>query len=189
MIRSARVRALLALALIAVSLYIARTVPVRLGLDLRGGTQIVLETRSTPTTHAGREATDRTLEVLRGRVDALGVAEPTLVRSGSNRIIVELPGVRDPKEAADVLGRTAQLTFHPVLGTVGGPADRREDARDLVLPDESGHPLRLAGNSALTGKDVKGAAARFDQETGAGWHVTLDFDGAGRDRWARLTGE
>lgn len=189
MIRSARVRALLALAVIAVSLYVARTVPVRLGLDLRGGTQIVLETRSTPTTEAGREATDRTLEVLRGRVDALGVAEPTLVRSGSDRIIVELPGVRDPEEAADVLGRTAQLTFHPVLGTADGPVDRREDARDLVLPDESGHPLRLAENSALTGKDVKGAAARFDQETGAGWHVTLDFDHAGRDRWARLTGE
>ncbi|MFF2997893.1 protein translocase subunit SecD [Streptomyces sp. NPDC057950] len=189
MIRSARVRALLALAVIAVSLYIARTVPVRLGLDLRGGTQIVLETRSTPTTEADREATDRTLEVLRGRVDALGVAEPTLVRSGGNRIIVELPGVRDPEEAADVLGRTAQLAFHPVLGTADGPVNRREDAGDLVLPDESGHPLRLAAHSALTGKDVEGAAARFDQETGAGWHVTLDFDHAGRDRWARLTGQ
>ncbi|MFJ8009129.1 protein translocase subunit SecD [Streptomyces fagopyri] len=188
MIRSARVRALLALAVIAVSLYIACTVPVRLGLDLRGGTQIVLETRSTPTIHAGREATDRTLEVLRGRVDALGVAEPTLVRSGGNRIIVELPGVRDPAEAAAVLGRTAQLTFHPVLGA-GDLGDRREDARDLVLPDEAGRPLRLAEDSALTGEDVKGAAARFDQETAAGWHVTLDFDRAGRDRWARLTGE
>ncbi|MFD8418008.1 protein translocase subunit SecD [Streptomyces sp. NPDC059466] len=189
MIRSARVRALLALTVIALSLYIACTVPVRLGLDLRGGTQIVLETRSTPSAEAGREATDRTLEVLRGRVDALGVAEPTLVRSGSNRIIVELPGVRDPKEAADVLGRTAQLTFHPVLGTAGDPGEGREDARDLVLPDESGRPLRLAKDSALTGKEVEGAAARFDQETGAGWHVTLDFDQAGRDRWARLTGE
>ncbi|WP_329323387.1 protein translocase subunit SecD [Streptomyces sp. NBC_01715] len=189
MIRSTRVRALLALAVIALSSYIACTVPVRLGLDLRGGTQIVLETRSTPSAEAGREATDRTLEVLRGRVDALGVAEPTLVRSGSNRIIVELPGVRDPEEAAGVLGRTAQLTFHPVLGTADGPADRRGNARERVLPDESGHRLRLAGNSALTGKDVKGAAARFDQETGAGWHVTLDFDRAGRDRWTRLTGE
>ncbi|MFF8591821.1 protein translocase subunit SecD [Streptomyces sp. NPDC015220] len=186
MIRSARVRALFALAVIALSLYIAATVPVRLGLDLRGGTQIVLETRSTPTTEAGRAATDRTLEVLRGRVDGLGVAEPTLVRSGANRIIVELPGVQDPKKAADVLGRTAQLTFHPVLGPAGSQAAEKSGER--VLSDESGQRLRLAA-AALTGKDVKGADARFDQESGAGWHVTVDFDRAGRGRWAKLTGQ
>ncbi|MGW3465703.1 hypothetical protein ACWDE9_41935, partial [Streptomyces olivaceoviridis] len=62
MTRSHRVRASLALAVIAVSLYIAVTVPVRLGLDLRGGTQIVLQTRSTATTDADRAVTDRTLE-------------------------------------------------------------------------------------------------------------------------------
>ncbi|QTE02574.1 protein translocase subunit SecD [Streptomyces cyanogenus] len=190
--RSLRVRALLALAVISVSLYVAVTVPVRLGLDLRGGTQIVLETRSTPTADTDSEATDRTLEVLRGRIDALGVAEPTLVRSGERRIIVDLPGVQDPKKAADVLGRTAQLTFHPVLGAADGsdgtsrPLPKRSPER--VLPDESGLPLRL-GTAALTGEHVKGAAARFDQHGGAGWHVTVDFEGPGRDGWARLTGE
>ncbi|MFF5654327.1 protein translocase subunit SecD [Streptomyces collinus] len=190
--RSLRVRALLALAVLALSLYVAATVPVRLGLDLRGGTQIVLETRSTPTADADSAATDRTLEVLRGRIDALGVAEPTLVRSGDHRIIVELPGVQDPKKAADVLGRTAQLAFHPVLGAA---RDGDETSRPLpkrpaqrVLPDESGTPLRL-GPALLTGEDVKEAAARFDQQGGAGWHVTVGFEGAGRDGWARLTGE
>ncbi|MGW4439360.1 protein translocase subunit SecD [Streptomyces sp. NPDC004596] len=185
MIRSARVRALLALTVIAVSLYIALTVPIRLGLDLRGGTQIVLQTRSTPTATADREATDRTLEVLRGRVDALGVAEPTLVRSGEDRIIVELPGVRDPKQAAEVLGRTAQLTIHPVAGTA--TADTK-GAGERVLPDASGERLRLRA-AALTGQQVEDAAARFDQESGAGWHITVDFGGAGRAEWARLTGE
>ncbi|MEU7722974.1 protein translocase subunit SecD [Streptomyces tibetensis] len=190
--RALRLRALLALAVLALSLYIAATVPVRLGLDLRGGTQIVLETRSTPTADADRAATDRTLEVLRGRIDALGVAEPGLVRSGDNRIIVELPGVQDPKEAADVLGRTAQLTVHPVLGTADGsdgtsrPLPKRP--RERVLPDESGTALRL-GPTSLTGEDVKEAAARFDQQGGAGWHVTVGFEGAGRAHWARLTGE
>ncbi|WP_435222022.1 protein translocase subunit SecD [Streptomyces sp. Tue6028] len=190
--RSLRVRALLALAVIALSLYVAVTVPVRLGLDLRGGTQIVLQTRSSPTTEADRAATDRTLEVLRGRIDALGVAEPSLVRSGENRIIAELPGVQDPKKAADVLGRTAQLTFHPVLGTADGADDTSRPLpkrpRESVLPDESGTPLRLSA-AALTGAHVKEAAARFDQQGGAGWHVTVDFEGAGRDGWARLTGE
>ncbi|MFF7097253.1 protein translocase subunit SecD [Streptomyces rubradiris] len=192
MTRSVRVRALLALAVIALSVYITVTVPLRLGLDLRGGTQIVLETRSTPTARADRETTDRTLEVLRGRVDALGVAEPTLVRSGENRVIVELPGVRDPRKAAEVLGRTAQLTFHPVLDAArqGGktPHPLPERSGQRILPDESGTPLRLA-SPALTGGHVKKAAARFDPQGGAGWHVTVDFAGAGRDGWARLTGE
>lgn len=122
MTRAARVRALLALVAVALSLYVAATVPVRLGLDLRGGTQIVLETRSAPSAPsapAGAEATARTVEVLRGRIDALGVAEPVIAQSGDHRIIVELPGVEDPAQAAAVLGRTAQLTFHAVLGTAG----------------------------------------------------------------------
>ncbi|MEU3892236.1 protein translocase subunit SecD [Streptomyces sp. NPDC029041] len=190
--RSPRVRALLALAVLALSLYIAATVPVRLGLDLRGGTQIVLETRSTPAAGADRAATDRTLEVLRGRIDALGVAEPTLLRSGDDRIIVELPGVQDPKKAADVLGRTAQLTFHPVLGTAykasATSGKLPERPRERVLPDESGTPLRL-GPTSLTGEDVKEAAARFDQQGGAGWHVTVGFESSGRTGWAGLTGE
>ncbi|WP_405935153.1 protein translocase subunit SecD [Streptomyces longwoodensis] len=174
--------------MLAVSLYVAVAVPVRLGLDLRGGTQIVLETRSTATTDADREATDRTLEVLRGRIDALGVAEPSLVRSGERRIIVELPGVQDPERAADVLGRTAQLTFHPVLGTTQDTAAGTPVARERVLPDESGTALRL-GPAALTGANVEEAAARFDQQGGAGWHVTVDFAGAGRAGWSKLTGE
>ncbi|MFE2046814.1 protein translocase subunit SecD [Streptomyces sp. NPDC059477] len=219
-----RLRALLALAVLAASLAIALTVPVRLGLDLRGGTQIVLETRSTPTTEADRAATDRTLEVLRGRIDALGVAEPTLVRSGDHRIIVELPGVQDPEQAAEVLGRTAQLTVHPVLGaappaTEATPAPADPDttatpspeatpppteptaapsteatpppataAEELTLPDESGQRLRLQP-AALTGQDVKGAEARFDPQSGAGWTVTVDFSDGGQDRWTQVTAQ
>ncbi|MEV7289370.1 protein translocase subunit SecD [Streptomyces sp. NPDC093252] len=188
-----RLRALLALAVLAASLAIALTVPVRLGLDLRGGTQIVLETRSTPTTEADRAATDRTLEVLRGRIDALGVAEPTLVRSGDQRIIVELPGVQDPEQAAEVLGRTAQLTMHPVLGpadpaTTAPPADSGDEpaGAERVLPDESGQPLRL-GPAGLTGQDVEGADARFDPQSGTGWHVTVGFGEGGRADWTALT--
>ncbi|MFG3549517.1 protein translocase subunit SecD [Streptomyces sp. NPDC047725] len=190
--RSLRLRALIALAVIAVSVAISLTVPIRLGLDLRGGTQIVLETKSTATTKADREATDRTVEVLRGRIDALGVAEPTIVRSGENRVVVELPGVQDPKKAADVLGRTAQLTVHSVLGAAesaeGADAKQTDPSKERVLPDETGQPLRLKA-ADLTGQDVKGADARFDQQNGAGWHVTVDFKDKGSDRWAEVTGE
>ncbi|MET8485556.1 protein translocase subunit SecD [Streptomyces tendae] len=194
--RSLNVRALVALAVMAASVAIALTMPVRLGLDLRGGTQIVLETKSTETTKADREATDRTVEVLRGRIDALGVAEPTIVRSGENRVVVELPGVQDPKQAADVLGRTAQLTVHSVLGPAenagdgAGDKDEKTSGADgeRVLPDESGQSLRLKA-ATLTGQDVKGADARFDQQNGAGWTVTVDFKDSGSDRWAQVTGE
>jgi SecD/SecF fusion protein len=182
---------------VVLSLHVALTVPVQLGLDLRGGSQLVLETRPTATSDAGDEATDRTVEVLRGRIDALGVAEPTLARSGDHRIVVELPGAQDPSRAADLLGRTAELTFHQVLGQVPGPADRADGTPDplpeeppggQVLADGSGNRLRLQATS-LTGKEVGKAAHRFDQQGGAGWHVTVDFQGPGRDGWARLTGE
>ncbi|MES5823123.1 protein translocase subunit SecD [Streptomyces sp. RG80] len=190
--RALRVRGLLALAVVALSLFAALTVPVRLGLDLSGGTQIVLETRPTGAAGSDSETTDRTLEVLRGRIDALGVAEPTLARSGDNRIIVELPGVQDPATATEVLGRTAQLTFHRVLGEAADGDDTDEPLakrpRQQVLPDESGRLLRLEAAS-LTGADVDEAVARFDQQSGAGWHVTVDFRAAGKDGWARLTGQ
>ncbi|WP_351228982.1 protein translocase subunit SecD [Streptomyces sp. NPDC002133] len=190
--RSLRIRGLFALAAVALSLYIALTVPVQLGLDLRGGTQIVLETRPTATSHPDSETTDRTVEVLRGRIDALGVTESTIARSGSNRIVVELPGVQDPTKATDVLGRTAQLTFHQVLGTANSADDTPDPLpkrpRQHVLADESGQLLRLQAAS-LTGNDVKEAATRFDQQGGAGWHVIVDFKGPGRDGWARLTGQ
>ena len=102
--------------ILGLSAFYAFTQEPRLGLDLRGGTSITLETEDSPTTQADAEATDRALEVLRRRVDALGVSEPTLARSGENRIIVELPGVQDSAAAAEAVGQTAQLTFHPVLG-------------------------------------------------------------------------
>jgi SecD/SecF fusion protein len=182
--RATRVRALLALAVVALSVFIAVTVPAQLGLDLRGGTQIVLETRDSPTTDTESDpgpdsvstddATDRTLEVLRRRVDALGVTEPTIARSGENRIIVELPGVQDPREAAEVLGQTAQLTVHPVLGAQGSGADQKG--------------LKL-GETELTGADVSGAEAGFDPQGGLGWFVTVDLRDRGEERWAQLTGE
>ncbi|GAU70376.1 preprotein translocase subunit SecF [Streptomyces sp. NBRC 110611] len=193
-------RALLALAVLALSAYLALTQPLRLGLDLRGGTQIVLETRDSPTAKADGDATDRTLEVLRRRVDALGVAEPSIARSGENRIVVELPGLQAPEEAAKVLGRTAQLTIHPVLpGPAGAPAEAPSEAGaqpkaegpgqpHKTLPDASGTPLPL-GPPSLTGAEVARAEARFDSHDGTGWFVALDLHGRGERAWAELTGE
>ncbi|MER6945862.1 protein translocase subunit SecD [Nonomuraea sp. NPDC000554] len=171
-------RAVVACAVIATALLLAFTISPRLGLDLRGGTQLVFETRDSPTVKADSEATDRALDVLRLRADALGVSEPTLVRSGERRIIVELPGVLDPRQAAEVIGKTAQLTFHPVLG-------RAEPGDERAVKDESGQPLAL-GPAAITGDGVTDAAGRTDAQLGAGWFVTVGFREA--EAWQRLTG-
>jgi SecD/SecF fusion protein len=174
------VRLLVALAILGASAAVAIGLEPRLGLDLRGGTQIVLEAQDTPSAKADGAATDKTLEVLRRRVDALGVAEPSLARSGENRIVVELPGLQDPAEAAEVIGRTAQLSFHPVANQAG------EGVSETV--DEDGAPL-LMGASALTGEGVKDASAGTDPSHGPGWYVTVDFTGPGGAAWQRLTGE
>lgn len=170
-------RALLSLIVLAASAYLLLTTVPRLGLDLRGGTQIVLETHDSPTAKANAEATERTLEVLRRRIDALGVAEPTIARSGDNRIIVELPGLQDPAQAVRVIGRTAQLTFHPVL-TTGGK----------VMADESGQQVHI-GPAALSGDGVEAAQPETNPQEGPGWYVAMKFRDAGGKSWAQLTGK
>ncbi|MBE1585225.1 SecD/SecF fusion protein [Nonomuraea angiospora] len=164
-----------ALAVIAISLILALVSAPRLGLDLRGGTQLVFETRDSPTVKADSAATDRALDVLRQRADALGVVDPTLVRSGERRIIVELPGVLDPRQAAEVIGRTAQLAFHPVLG----------EGDESGVRDENGGRLRL-GPAAITGDGIADAVEQSDPQRGPGWWVSIDFRDAGA--WQRMSG-
>ncbi len=184
--RDGVVRALAATGVVAAAVAVCVSESPRLGLDLRGGTQIVLETQDAPGRTADSESTDRALEVLRRRVDALGVAEPSLTRSGERRIIVELPGVQDPREAAEVIGRTAQLTVHPVIGLGGPNADAGPStAGRTVLPDEQGQQLHL-GPVALTGEGVSSASAGTD-EHGTAWLVSVDFTGAAGEAWQRIT--
>jgi SecD/SecF fusion protein len=184
--RGLLVRALLSLIVIGSALAIAVTQSPRLGLDLRGGTQIVLEAQDTPDLTVTAQSTDQVLEVLRRRVDALGVSEPNLTRSGERRIIVELPGVQDPREAAEVIGRTAQLTMHPVLGAEppGQPAAPAREG-ETVLPDESGALLRLAP-AALNGSAIDNAQGQ-PNEFGTSWGVAVDFDGPGGDAYRQMT--
>jgi SecD/SecF fusion protein len=194
MSRAFLVRALVAVAVLALSGFIAVTQKPVLGLDLRGGTQITLQVQDSPNTplQANPETTDAVLAVMRNRVDALGVSEPTLVRSGDDQIIIELPGVEDPREAARAIGQQAQLSFHAVKGIAPVPQTKPgqkppqgdlDPGPGLALADESGQPLQLAP-AALTGDGVSGADAVL--ETG-GWNVSIDFNGRGEDAWTQLT--
>ncbi|MDX2406021.1 protein translocase subunit SecD [Streptomyces microflavus] len=196
MTRATTVRAVLAAAVLLVSVFITLTMSPRLGLDLQGGTRMVLQAEDSATVEANRETTDRTLEVLRQRIDSLGVAEPVLTRSGEDRIIVELPDVQDPRQAAAVIGRTAQLSFHAVQGATPPRTEPESEPETepgsgsgrLTLPDEQGTQLDL-GPARLSGAGVKDATASFEAQQAAGWTVKLDFHkDAGKD-WTRLTGE
>jgi SecD/SecF fusion protein len=180
--RGLLVRGVLALGVLVASAFLLLTTDPRLGLDLRGGTQIVLETRDSPTVRADSDATDRSMEVLRRRIDELGVAEPVLARSGEQRIVVELPGVQDPAEALEVLGRTAQLTVHPV---VGQGTEAGDGQRAITTPE--GEPLVL-GPAAMTGEGIDDAVAGTNTR-GAGWLVSVDFTGDGGGAWQRVTAQ
>ncbi len=83
-----------------------------LGLDLQGGIHLVMEVDvANLSADAARDAVDRAQEVIRNRVDQFGVAEPVIQRQGTNRIIVELPGIQDIQRAKSLVGQTALLEF------------------------------------------------------------------------------
>ena len=123
-----------------------------LGLDLQGGVEVVLrpvpdESEVTP------EALDQALEIIRNRVDALGVAEPDITRQGGN-IVVQLPGVDDQDRAIALVGQTAELRFRPVLA---GPVSAAEIASYRAALEESGDDegeAGEAGDAELTAADL-----------------------------------
>ncbi len=101
---------ILALAAVALGFTVATGNSPQLGLDLQGGASVVLQPRD----EVASGLLDQAIEIIRDRVDALGVAEPDITRQGDS-IIVSLPGVRNKDRAVEVVGQTAQLYFRPVL--------------------------------------------------------------------------
>src|SRR6185436_18737917 len=104
---------LLVFGLIAASLVVLDRRDTKLGLDLQGGVQLVYDAEPTAQQPAVTpEALQRALDIMRERVDALGVSEPELLQSGRNQIEVDLPGVENAERAAQQVGSTAQLSFY-----------------------------------------------------------------------------
>lgn len=189
MSRGVWVRFILVLGLLAGCAALALNVKPNLGLDLRGGAQFVFEAEGTEQTPATAENVDKTLEVLRGRVDALGVAESVLVRQGENRILVELPGVtsdEEAQEAEESIGTTAKLTIHEVLSEAQPEAEPSEEG-NLVLPSDQGDTLEI-GPTVIQGEQITGASA-VQRDQSVQWVVAIDFNGDGGSTWARITGE
>jgi preprotein translocase subunit SecD len=118
-----------------------------LGLDLQGGASVVLQP---PEGVDASGVLDQAIEVIRNRVDALGVAEPEIARQG-NAVIVELPGVRDQRRALDVVGQTAELRFRPVLAELPPPGEEPEPTTTTTsTPSSSTTATTAPGDTSTT---------------------------------------
>lgn len=141
-------------------------------------------------------AVNQNLTTLRNRINELGVAEALVQTQGSNRIVVELPGVQDTAEAKRVLGRTANLEFRlvsdlndqyidPYTGQLTGLVPPGTEAFAFESLD-SGRQLLLNRSRILTGERVQNASSGFSQDTG-GAEVNITLDAAGGKLMADAT--
>lgn len=112
---------------------------INLGLDLQGGSHVILECKDSPNALVDDDAVNRVLEVIRNRVDQLGVSEPVIQRQGSNRILVQLPGIDDPEAAVDLIGKTALLEFKDEEGETLMTGAHLLNAKETF--DQFGRPI------------------------------------------------
>jgi len=107
--------------LLAASVAVILAKPTRLGLDLKGGVSLIYQAKPTKQSAVTGDAINRSLDIMRTRVDQLGVSEPQIQRAGSDQIDVSLPDVKNAGEAAKQVGTTAQMYFYDWEPNVLGP--------------------------------------------------------------------
>ncbi len=182
--------------------------PLRLGLDLQGGSQLTIQVKPTkehPTiTQLDLDAVQKVIE---NRINGLGVSEALIQGAGNNQILVQLPGVNDPQQAERVLGGTAQLEFREQkAGTEGQLSAEMRVLRaakaQQTLIKKSGDKKAVAevqanilkqytqidklfDKAVITGKNLKGASP--EPLSAGGWNVAIEFDTFGGDAFAKLT--
>lgn len=146
-------------------------------------------------TQMEHHAIAQTLEILRNRVDEFGVSEPVIQREGTDRIIIELPGVDDPARAKSVIGRTAQLSFHLVVDGVDPNqyVERQAPAGTKLLFQEErvgdqvyNRPVLVERRAVLTGERLSNASAGYNSQDNAP-SVFIDFDRAGALKFGQVT--
>ena len=107
--------------LLVLSGLVIATKPTVLGLDLKGGVSLVYQAKPTKQAQVTSESVDQTIDIMRKRIDTLGVAEPEIQRTGADQIDVSLPNVTNADQAAAQVGKTAQLYFYDWETNVLGP--------------------------------------------------------------------
>jgi len=134
-----------------------------------------------------REAIARAMEVMRKRVDPDGTKEITLQPQGGDRIILEVPGADDPEAIKNLIGKTAQLTFHDVVTNLSQDdiSKGRLRSRQKVLPVKGGGSMVISERVIVSGDDLTDAKAAFDQNGRPA--VAFSFNTAGSRRFANHT--
>ncbi|XHR86057.1 MAG: protein translocase subunit SecD [Gloeotrichia echinulata GP01] len=207
-----RQRSLLALILVLViaAITVIATIPIPLGLDLRGGSQLTIQVK---TTAEIKQITERELEavkkVVEGRINGLGVSEPVIQTVGTDKILVQLPGVNDPEQAERVLGGTAQLEFRKQkpgtetqlfafqtsraelkgkqqeLRTGKDKAAIVKNQEELLKNNQAIAELFESTDPPLTGKYLENAYGEPTQSDN--WNVAIRFNQKGGELFATLT--
>ncbi|MEP2530959.1 protein translocase subunit SecD [Shimia sp.] len=135
------------------------------------------------------------LEIIRRRIDEVGTREPTIQRQGSDRILIQVPGIGSAAELKDIIGTTAQLTFHPVVGR-GANANQNPGVGNLLMPaienadttstdDDVFYILEAA--PVVTGEELVDAQPSFDQNGGPA--VSFRFNPTGARKFGDYTAE
>ena len=197
---------ILVLVIAAITLLVNK--PMRLGLDLQGGSQLTIQVKPTkehPT--ISQLDLDAVQKVIENRINGLGVSEALVQSSGTDRVSVQLPGVNDPQQAERVLGGTAQLEFREQKADTEGKLSAElavldEAKRKQIALKKSGDKQAIADNQAalqkqyteigklfnkavITGKNLKNASPQ--PLPNSGWEVAIEFDGTGGDAFAKMT--
>ncbi|MFP3953075.1 MAG: protein translocase subunit SecD [Candidatus Acetothermia bacterium] len=167
---------------------------INLGLDLKGGTRIVLQAEGIDDM-SGEERSktiDRIVTILNNRVNQYGLTEPTIRPLGDKRVEVELPGTTDPEVARRLIGRTALLEFQKVVksGSPGGSLSQTNQSQE-VIPGREGDegesiPYLVQKTPLMTGKILKDATVKTSQDPQNPIFVSLEFNSEGATTFAEV---
>ncbi len=184
--------------------------PMRLGLDLQGGSELTIQVKPTKEhPEISKLDIDAVQKVIENRINGLGVSEALIQSAGNNQILVQLPGVNDPQQAERVLGGTAQLEFREqkagTEGQLGAELAVLNEAKakkesfkktkstdkpaiaavQLAIDKQYTEIGKLFDKAAITGKHLKHASP--EPLSAGSWEVAIEFDSFGGDAFAKLT--
>ncbi len=164
---------------------------IKLGLDLQGGMYLVLRVDTSKLEpRARQDASSRAMEIIRNRIDQFGVSEPSIQMQGEDRIVVQLPGIKDRQRALDLIGKTALLEFKLVSDDA---AKLREALAGnsttgyTLFKDERGGDLLLEDKTLLTGQTISNAVVNFESNFNEPV-VALEFNSEGGKIFSDITG-
>jgi len=162
-------------------------------INVLDGQRIVMQQTQEGLELAVTQAMDSATDVVRRRIDALGTREPTIIRQGEDRIVVQVPGLEDPQALKDLLGQTAELEFK-LVDTSALAADIQqgvappgsEIARGAPGSDYEGAAIAVRRLGGIRGDSLTDAQQSFDPQTNEPV-VSITFDAQGARRFADLT--